>query len=124
MAAVPNKAPKRPGNKTPKSERKTAAPNWSVEEAIAWSKKGKEVQAARRAARAALLKAVLDGGIVAKTKQAMDTGDAELLAMCDKASRMVGLDHQSSPDYAQRLQVEGNVDAEVKIRVIKDEPKK
>ena len=66
---------------------------------------------------------MLDGGIVAKTKQAMDTGDAELLAMCDKASRMVGLDHQSSPDYAQRLQVEGNVDAEVKIRVIKDEPK-
>ena len=26
-------------------------------------------------------------------------------------------------DSAQRLQVEGNVDAEVKIRVIKDEPK-
>lgn len=26
-------------------------------------------------------------------------------------------------NYAQRLQVEGNVDAEVKIRVIKDEPK-
>jgi hypothetical protein len=37
---------------------------------------------------------------------------------------MVGLDHQSSPDYAQRLQVEGNVDAEVKIRVIKDDLKK
>ena len=124
MAAVPKKVPNRSGNKTPKSERKTAAPNWSVDEAIAWSKKGKEVQAARRAARAALLKAVLDGGIVAKTKQAMDTGDAELLAMCDKASRMVGLDHQSSPDYAQRLKVEGNVDAEVKIRVIKDEPTK
>lgn len=124
MAAIPKKFPNRSGNKTPKSERKTAAPNWSVEEAIAWSKKGKEVQAARRAARAALLKAVLDGGIVAKTKQAMDTGDAELLAMCDKASRMVGLDHQSSPDYAQRLQVEGNVDAELNIRVIKDEPKK
>jgi hypothetical protein len=124
MASVPKNLPKKDGRgKAPKSV-KGGNPNWSVEEAIAWSKKGKEVQAARRAARAALLKAVLDGGIVAKTKQAMDTGDAELLAMCDKASRMVGLDHQSSPDYAQRLQVEGNVDAEVKIRVIKDEPKK
>lgn len=124
MAQSPKKFPNRSGNKAPKTERKTAAANWSVEEAIAWSKKAAEVKAARKAARAALLKAVLDGGIVAKTKQAMDTGDAELLAMCEKASRMVGLDHQSSPDYAQRLQVEGNVDAEVKIRVIKDEPKK
>ena len=123
MAAVPKNFPKKDRRgRAPKTA--AQCPNWSVEEAIAWSKKGKEVQAARRAARAALLKAVLDGGIVAKTKQAMDTGDAELLAMCDKASRMVGLDHQSSPDYAQRLQVEGNVDAEVKIRVIKDEPKK
>jgi hypothetical protein len=123
MASVPKNFPKKDGRgRAPKTA--AQCPNWSVEEAIAWSKKGKEVQAARRAARAALLKAVLDGGIVAKTKQAMDTGDAELLAMCDKASRMVGLDHQSSPDYAQRLQVEGNVDAEVKIRVIKDGPKK
>lgn len=101
--------PNRKGNKTPKAQRKGAAPDWDSEKAKEMQKKSTQAHYDRKAARESEFEAYKNLSINERIQKAFNEHDNVMLDMCLKFSAHVGADFKSSSEYVQRQNVTNDV---------------
>ena len=79
--------------------------------------KANEIKKVRAAARARLLDlAIKDGQLERLFVQGLQ-GDTEAMAIAEKASKLVGLDYQASPEASQKIEVSGKMDNSLNVKI-------
>ena len=113
MTTEPDKTPEESGPQPPK--RKLNGRLFTKENAKAFSITANQAKKARAEMRRQLLKAAIDEGIDKYFVQAIKTGDEKLMNIVEKATKLVGLQHDQSEDaVANKLEVKA--DANVKTK--------